>query len=98
MDLTKALAGMLTGQQWRDEALCLQTDAEIFFPAKGASTQPAKRLCQRCPVRLDCLEHAIQRRENDGVWGGTSPRERRQIALQRTQHQPRPHNRPDRAA
>jgi integrase/recombinase XerD len=28
MDLTKALAGMLTGQEWRGEALCLQTDPD----------------------------------------------------------------------
>lgn len=36
----------------------------------------AKRVCAGCPVRLECLEWAIQRREV-GVWGGTTEDERR---------------------
>ena len=72
---------------------------KIFFPAKGESTEPAKRVCRRCPVRSECLEHAIARRENDGMWGGTSPRQRRAIALDRTQARSLPPTgRPHRAA
>jgi WhiB family redox-sensing transcriptional regulator len=67
------------GDEWREAALCLQTDPELFFPDKGESCEPAKRVCQGCPVREECLDHAITRRENDGVWGGMSPRQRRQL-------------------
>jgi WhiB family transcriptional regulator, redox-sensing transcriptional regulator len=65
--------------QWRDAALCRQTDPELFFPDKGGSCEPAKRVCRVCPVRGECLDHAIRHHETDGVWGGLSPRQRRRI-------------------
>jgi hypothetical protein len=36
----------------------------------------AKQLCQPCPVRVQCRQHAIDNREHFGVWGGTLPHER----------------------
>ena len=30
----------------------------------------AKSLCQDCPVRVECLAGALERREPWGVWGG----------------------------
>jgi WhiB family redox-sensing transcriptional regulator len=34
--------------------------------------------CDRCPVRVDCLQAAVSNREPEGVWGGFEfPRERR---------------------
>jgi WhiB family redox-sensing transcriptional regulator len=64
---------------WRDEALCAQTDPEAFFPEKGGSTREAKRICQTCDVRRECLEFAIQNDERFGIWGGMSERERRRL-------------------
>ena len=40
-------------------------------------------LCTECPVRQACLEHALAHREREGVWGGTTERERRRIVRQR---------------
>lgn len=37
----------------------------------------AKQVCRGCPVRRECLEHALAARETDGVWGGLTPEERR---------------------
>jgi hypothetical protein len=35
-------------------------------------------LCTTCPVRLPCLEHGLgQRKDDGGIWGGTSARQRR---------------------
>jgi WhiB family redox-sensing transcriptional regulator len=34
-------------------------------------------------VRIACLEHALASREKEGVWGGTTERERRRIIRQR---------------
>jgi WhiB family redox-sensing transcriptional regulator len=64
---------------WREAPLCRQTDPELFFPGKGESCEPPKRVCQVCPVRAECLDHAIRHRETVGVWGGLSPRQRREI-------------------
>ena len=63
--------------QWRDEALCLQTDPEIFFPELGQNPNAAKRVCAVCPVRAACLADAIEQREPHGVRGGMTPNERK---------------------
>ena len=64
---------------WRNLALCQQTDPEAFFPEKGGSTREAKKVCGRCEVRAECLELALENRELHGVWGGMSDRERRRL-------------------
>lgn len=40
----------------------------------------AKRVCARCPVLRECLEDAIERREEHGIWGGAGENWRRQLA------------------
>lgn len=64
---------------WQEHALCAQTDPEAFFPEKGGSTREAKRVCQSCDVRQECLEYALAQDERFGIWGGLSERERRRI-------------------
>ncbi|MEO8815151.1 MAG: WhiB family transcriptional regulator [Mycobacterium sp.] len=66
-------------EQWQDRALCAQTDPEAFFPEKGGSTRDAKKICQRCPVRNECLDYALGHDERFGIWGGLSERERRRL-------------------
>ena len=73
-------------QSWASEALCAQTDPEIFFPPPGGSIQAPKNICARCPVRENCLVWALDTNEKFGVWGGRSERERRKL---RTKHTPR---------
>ncbi len=68
-----------TREEWQDRALCAQTDPEAFFPEKGGSTREAKKICQRCPVRNECLEYALAHDERFGIWGGLSERERRRL-------------------
>ena len=64
---------------WQGDALCAQTDPEAFFPEKGGSTRDAKRVCQGCTVRDECLEYALAHDERFGIWGGLSERERRKL-------------------
>lgn len=64
---------------WQGDALCAQTDPEAFFPEKGGSTREAKRVCQSCTVRTECLEYALAHDERFGIWGGLSERERRKL-------------------
>jgi WhiB family redox-sensing transcriptional regulator len=61
---------------WVEEALCAQTDPEMFFPKKGASNTAAKKICKQCPVTDDCLDWALRHHEV-GVWGGMSAYQRK---------------------
>lgn len=74
---------------WRDGALCAQVDTDLFYPEKGGSTKPAKRVCAGCDVRQQCLDFAVENDERHGIWGGLSERERRRLK-QQTQHLGRP--------
>ncbi|GFG72712.1 hypothetical protein MBOT_00770 [Mycobacterium botniense] len=67
----------LDEQRWMLDALCTETDPEIFFPDKGGSVRDAKKICRRCDVRAECLDYALANGERFGVWGGLSERERR---------------------
>ncbi len=69
----------MDAEQWQERALCAQTDPEAFFPEKGGSTREAKRICQGCEVRDECLEYALAHDERFGIWGGLSERERRRL-------------------
>ncbi len=68
-----------TPYTWQDDALCNQTDPEIFFPEKGGSTREAKQICTMCSVRDECLTAALENDERFGIWGGLSDRERRRL-------------------
>ena len=66
---------------------CSTADAAKFFPNEGKwaarNALPAKRICRRCPLAAECLAWAIETRQDWGIWGGTTPAERRRL-LERT--------------
>lgn len=64
---------------WMRDGLCAQTDPDAFFPNSGENTQSAKAVCAVCPVQAECLSYALKRKEQHGVWGGRSVRERRAL-------------------
>lgn len=68
---------------WSDRALCIGTDTVIFYPDQGGGvsndTRDAQRVCKKCPVRIDCLMHALNHPETFGIWGGVSYRSRLKI-------------------
>lgn len=70
---------LLGHDDWREDALCAQTDPALFFPDKGGSTREAKRVCASCPVRIQCLESALDNDERHGIWGGLSEVDLRKI-------------------
>ena len=65
-----------------DEASCRGYDPDMFYAESGASIMKAKQLCGTCSVRERCLEWAIKR-EEFGVWGGTTARERAALRRER---------------
>lgn len=68
---------------WMFHARCRGINPTEFFPSDGTGVETAQRVCAACPVRLECLEYALQNRIEHGVWGGASERERRRILRRR---------------
>lgn len=74
-----SISGALQPPEFTEQALCGQTDPELFFPEKGASSSEAKRICLACLARSECLVWALKTQQRWGVWGGLSARERRKL-------------------
>ena len=82
--LASSLALGRADYTWRDQAMCRDTDPELFFPI-GTTGQAllqiakAKSVCCQCPVTVECLEFALETNQDTGIWGGNSEDERRQM-------------------
>ena len=65
---------------------CREIGLELFYPdekGNGSDTYTyARVICASCSVQAQCLEWAIKH-EDHGMWGGTSPTDRRKIRRQR---------------
>ncbi|HLS25786.1 MAG TPA: WhiB family transcriptional regulator [Beutenbergiaceae bacterium] len=44
--------------------------ADLWFAERTAEVEQAKALCGSCPIKQECLDGAVARREPWGVWGG----------------------------
>ena len=59
---------------WQDLALCNDGSGgsmtELFFSEQLDDIAAAKAFCGECPVKENCLDSALARREPWGVWGG----------------------------
>lgn len=57
---------------------CAHVDPEIFFPAP--SDRPgiarAKAICNTCNFVEECLASAVWEPKLEGIWGGTTSRQR----------------------
>jgi WhiB family redox-sensing transcriptional regulator len=69
--------------KWMDRGGCRNFPPAVFFPQDGAGVERARAICAHCPVKTECLEHALGNHIDHGVWGGCSERERRRIAKRR---------------
>ncbi len=75
-------AAMAGRKNWRASARCRTADAEELF-VKGAAQREARAFCRTCPVRTECLAHALDEQVEYGVWGGMTERERRALLRSR---------------
>lgn len=64
---------------WRELAACQGLDPSLFFPDDGdhVGVERAKQICAPCPVAWECLSYAVWANQTNGIWGGTTPGERR---------------------
>jgi len=79
--------------EWHAEAACLgQHEAadKYFYGNDDSNVRPslstgqikkAREFCRRCTVVEECLTTAISSRERYGIWGGSTGRFRRQLAV-----------------
>lgn len=73
---------------WSDDAACSGVETAVFFPvgsggvSAAVEAEYAKTFCAPCPVRGECLTHALTRRETYGVWGGLDEDERAELLRQ----------------
>lgn len=70
-----------SAHDWPSHGACRDHDPNLWFPRQGGSVRPAKKICRTCPVWAECLAEAMNRREQNGVWGGASESERRQFRV-----------------
>ncbi len=74
-----------SSESWRELASCKGIDTNIFVPKdRGAGTgrnvyAKARKFCDSCPVKNECLMFALESKMEFGMFGGTTPRERRSI-------------------
>lgn len=82
--LASSLALANADYDWRRDAICRDTDPDLFFPVGTTGNalvqiERAKQVCDECAVRVECLEFALETNQDAGIWGGTSEEERRAI-------------------
>jgi len=60
---------------WREQALCVD-NTDLFFSGKDRDIERALRICNKCTVIHECLQEAISKPEQYGIWGGMTEDER----------------------
>jgi WhiB family redox-sensing transcriptional regulator len=70
-------------QGWETRAACQNTGGASFYPTphetspqRAQREKDAKRICADCPVRVECLDYAINTQQPLGIWGGLYEAER----------------------
>ena len=71
--------------EWQLAARCRGRD-DLFFhphgerePSRSTRENAAVEVCRHCPVRRECLDHALATREPYGVWGGMTEAQREEL-------------------
>ena len=81
----------MNAPDWRTRAACRDEDPEWWFPTKDRdTTELALDVCRDCPVRQQCLQHAIDHDERWGIFGGYTRDQRATLTRPRAPRQPRP--------
>ena len=82
--MTRVMGSIL---KWQQRSACRGEAGADFYPPmhherkheRIARERRAKAVCATCPVRVDCLQHAVASDERYGIWGGLTDDERRRL-------------------
>lgn len=76
--------------EWQEEGACIDIETNTFFlehnlrgKEKLKKEKEAVSICNTCPVKMKCLEHALNTPEIYGVWGGMTEEERHALMRKR---------------
>jgi len=66
---------------WTNDAACKGLDPNLFYtePDEPDAEVEPKRICNGCPVKQECLNHALATNEKFGIWGGLNEVERKKL-------------------
>ena len=70
-------------------------DPDGFFPEKTgmpSNWQSIQEACNNCPIQKQCADYGVHWEPNQGIWGGLSIIERRQIRKKLNITTSAPHN------
>ena len=79
MTTDNIFASMIGRPEWMDRAACKNMDTAVFFQTSTVKIAESMRHCVVCPVRGDCLAHALAHSDMVGVFGGTTTDDRRRL-------------------
>lgn len=75
--------------KWMEEGECRKRSnsaearerlTKMFYNERSTTqTRAAKKLCSECSVKEECWDYALKAPHDNGIWGGTTPRERFKI-------------------
>ncbi|WP_116114236.1 WhiB family transcriptional regulator [Austwickia chelonae] len=68
---------------------CQEGHGELWFAENPSEVETAKVQCQGCPLRVECLQGALDRAEPWGVWGGELVLHGKVVARKRPRGRPR---------
>ena len=74
---------MTISDSFKEFAKCNNNKEINFFNTTTAGSKLAQAFCQNCPVKMPCLEYAIQHNILHGVWGGLATNARIRIKRNR---------------
>ena len=80
---------LMTIINWIDQASCSSPSGRANWFAEEGTIEllAALHICRtKCPVKDECLQHAVESGENHGTWGGATPRQRLFLTRKRGQH------------
>jgi WhiB family redox-sensing transcriptional regulator len=70
---------------WQKDANCKGADTEMFFmefeeaAINHIKLREARKVCFDCTAKKECLDFAVVNNINYGVWGGSTPAQRKEI-------------------
>jgi WhiB family redox-sensing transcriptional regulator len=70
-------------EPWINRAACLNRNPAWWDHDTGPTSPQGDKaiaICNRCPVRTECLTDAMELGTEHGIWGGLTPLDRKQLA------------------